>query len=191
MLSLAPATTALVVIDLQQGIVANKTAPHAAADVVARSAALAAAFRAKGGLVVLVTVDWHRNYVDATAQPTDIAAARAADGPAADFGAIVPALGAEESDLRIVKRQWGAFHGTELDLQLRRRGITGIVLTGIATNMGVESTARVGWELGYDLLFAEDAITSFTEEMHGFAMKAIFPRLGRVRSTREILAALG
>lgn len=191
MLSFDPRTTALVMIDLQKGIVANNTAPHVATDVVARSATLASVFRDKGALVVLVTVDWHKGFVDATGQITDIPANRSADGPTDDFAAIVPEIGAVDTDLRIVKRQWGAFHGTELDLQLRRRGVTQIVLTGIATNMGVESTARVAWEHGYQIVFVEDATTSFTEEMHGFAMTKIFPRLGQVRSTDEVIAALG
>ena len=51
---------------------------------------------------------------------------------------------AAAGDIVITKRQWGAFHGTELDLQLRRRGIRGIVLGGIATNFGVEFTGAPG-----------------------------------------------
>ena len=93
---------------------------------------------------------------------------------------------AQPGDLRITKRQWGAFHGTELDLQLRRRGIQTIVLGGIATNIGVESTARQGWENGYSLVFAEDAISGMSAEMHEFAVKNIFPRLGRVVPSGEI-----
>ena len=94
---------------------------------------------------------------------------------------------AEPSDLRITKRQWGAFYGTELDLQLRRRGIQTIVLGGIATNIGVESTARQAWENGYAVVFAEDATSGMSAEMHEFAVKNIFPRLGRIMKAREIL----
>jgi nicotinamidase-related amidase len=84
----------------------------------------------------------------------------------------------------------GAFHVTELDLQLRRRAIATVVLGGIATNFGVESTARVGWELGYAVVLAEDAMSAPAEEMHAFAVQRAFPRLGRVRKTAEVLAAL-
>lgn len=190
-MQLTPARTALVAIDLQKGIVANRTAPLSPADVVARTRAIANPLRAAGGTVIWVTVDFHRGFIDALAQPTDIATPRSPEGPAADFAEIVPELDADASDLRVVKRQWGAFHGTELDLQLRRRGIETIILTGIATNMGVESTARSGWEHGYSLIFAEDAMASFSAEMHGFAVETIFPRLGRVRQSGEIIAAIG
>jgi nicotinamidase-related amidase len=94
------------------------------------------------------------------------------------------------NDIVITKRQWNAFHGTELDLQLRRRGIKTVVLSGIATNMGVESTARTAYELGYQLVFAEDAISSVAAGMHEFAAQTIFPMIGTVRSTEEIIAAL-
>jgi nicotinamidase-related amidase len=90
----------------------------------------------------------------------------------------------------ITKRQWGAFYGTELDLQLRRRGIRTIVIGGIATNFGVESTARDAFERGYEQVFAEDAMSSVSAEAHRFAVSVVFPRIGRVRSTDEILQAL-
>jgi nicotinamidase-related amidase len=101
-----------------------------------------------------------------------------------------PALGAGPRDIRITKHQWGAFYGTELDLQLRRRGITTLVMCGISTNIGVESTARDAWERGYAVVFVEDAMASFDAAAHAFALKNIFVRLGRVRSTSEVLAAL-
>ena len=91
-----------------------------------------------------------------------------------------------EGDIRIHKRQWGAFTGTPLDLHLRRRGITTIVLAGIATNFGVESTARHAWELGYDLIIAEDACTSRSAELHEFAIANILPQIARIRSSDEL-----
>lgn len=186
-----PAKTALVLIDLQQGILANALAPHGGSEVAARSSELAAALRAAGGLCVYVTVDWGPGYVDAPAQPTDIPAARAEGGPPADFAKLVPEAGAQPGDLHIVKRQWGAFHGTELDLQLRRRGIDTIVLCGVATNLGVESTGRSAWEHGYSLVFVHDAMTTFSAAMQDFACTTIFPRLGRVVGRADLLAALG
>jgi nicotinamidase-related amidase len=96
-----------------------------------------------------------------------------------------------ESDFVVTKRQWGAFYGTELDLQLRRRGMDTIVLCGIATDIGVESTARFAYEYGYQQILAEDAMTARSAEGHRHAVIEIFPRLGRVRTTAEIIAALG
>ena len=101
-----------------------------------------------------------------------------------------PALGSGPRDIHITKHQWGAFYGTELDLQLRRRGITTLVMCGISTNIGVESTARDAWERGYAIVFAADAMASFDAAAHACAVKNIFVRLGRVRSTNEVLAAL-
>lgn len=100
------------------------------------------------------------------------------------------ALGKAESDLEVTKRQWGAFYGTDLELQLRRRGIDTIVLCGISTNIGVESTARNAWELGFSLVIAEDACSAASAEQHQGSMTHIFPRIARVRSVDEIVSAL-
>ena len=101
-----------------------------------------------------------------------------------------PELNRQPNDLVILKRQWGAFFGTDLELQLRRRGLNTIILCGIATAFGVESTARDAYERGFEQVFAEDAMTSRTAESHTNAIVNIFPRIGRVRSTAEIAAAL-
>ncbi len=95
----------------------------------------------------------------------------------------------EDGDLTILKRQWGAFTGTELDLQLRRRGVKTIVLAGIATNFGVESTARSAWELGYDLVLVEDACTSLDADLHRIAIDKILPRISRIVTADSITLA--
>jgi nicotinamidase-related amidase len=97
----------------------------------------------------------------------------------------------QPNDLLTTKRQWGAFYGTELDQQLRRRGVRTIVLGGIATNFGVESTARAAFDRGYELVFAEDAMSSVKAEAHQFATSVNFPRMGRVRTTEVLVDALG
>jgi nicotinamidase-related amidase len=84
----------------------------------------------------------------------------------------------------------GRVYGTDLELQLRRRGIKTVVLCGISTNIGVESTARNAWELGFELVFAEDACSAHNADHHGSSINFIFPRIGRVRSTDEVLAAI-
>ena len=99
-----------------------------------------------------------------------------AGGFPADFAAFPEGL-VEPSDLIITKRQWGAFYGTELDLQLRRRGVRTIVLGGVATNFGVESTARDAWERGYEIVIAEDVTSSLSAELHDFSMQHILPRI--------------
>jgi nicotinamidase-related amidase len=108
-----------------------------------------------------------------------------------DWADIVPELGPKENDVVIAKKQWGAFYGTELDLQLRRRGLNTIVLCGISTNVGVESTARFAYEYGYQQIFAEDAMAARSAEEHDNTLNHTFKRIGRVRSTEQILTALG
>jgi len=185
-LSLNPRTTALVMIDLQHGIVSRPVAPHSGAQVVANAKPLADALRAKGGTVVWV----HVLLNELLALPAD-APGRTPDTPPAPAEAseLVPEIGAQPEDVIIAKRQWGAFYGTNLEQQLRRRGIDTIVIGGIATNFGVESTARAAFDLGFKLVFVEDATSGLNEEMHHFSFEKLFRHMGHVRSTQETIAA--
>ena len=186
-LTLDPKTTALVLIDLQQGVVSRDLAPHSSADVVANGARLADKFRALGSPVVLVHVAFHADGRDRLSMPVD---EPMAGKPQPGWETLVPEIGPRVGDLVVTKHQWGAFYGTDLDAQLRRRGVQTIVLGGVATNFGVESTARDAYERAYAVVLAEDAMASFTAEAHAFAVMSIFPRLGRVRSVDEVLEAL-
>lgn len=185
-LEMDPATTALIVVDLQKAIVARETAPHAAADVVQRSAALAAALRQRGGTVVYV----HALVGEMRSPIADKPRPRPTSPPPPEAWEIVPEAGFQSGDVLVAKRQWGAFYGTDLDLQLRRRGIRTLIMAGIASNFGVESTARDAAERGYELIFVEDAMSSLSAELHQFPVQNIFPVIGRVRSTEEVIAAL-
>jgi len=182
--------TAIVVIDLQKGIMQIPGSPHPMASVVANCARLLGAARSAGARVVLVHVDFTADGGDRLAPAAD-QAMRASGQMPPDWSELIAELDRQPGDLVIQKRQWGAFYGTDLDLQLRRRGIGTIVLCGVATEFGVESTGRDSYERGYEQVFAEDAMTGVTAESHANAVKRIFPRLGRVRSTDEIVAALG
>ena len=188
-LKLDPRTTALVTIDLQQGILPLAKAPHDGATVLANAAALTEAFRAAKAVIVRVKVGFSADFGDLLRPPVDAPNA---------LGELPPnwlddpvELPARPGDLHVLKRQWGAFHGTDLDLQLRRRGIRTIVLGGISTPFGVESTARFAWELGYEIVFAEDLSSAALVEQHQHAFKTIFPRLGRIRTSAEVIASLG
>ncbi|HEY0178220.1 MAG TPA: hydrolase [Dokdonella sp.] len=185
MIELDPATSALVLVDLQKGILALPLAPYGGDAVFAAGRTLSERFRAAGAPVVRVRVDFAADFADAPSNRVDAPTQRPAGGFGADFAAFPddpPALG----DLVVTKRHWGAFHGTELDLQLRRRGVRTIVLGGIATNIGVESTARSAHEHGYDVVVVEDATTGASDEMHAFAFRHIFPRLARVAKTADL-----
>ena len=160
-------------------------APHPGADILKNSCVLADRFRKVGATVVLVNVGFSPDFKDALRPPVDQPTPMPPGGFPADFMELADGL-AQPGDLRITKRQWGAFYGTELDLQLRRRGIKTIVLGGIATNIGVESTARQAWEHGYALVLVEDITSGFSAEMHDFAFKNIFPRLSRIVNTADV-----
>jgi nicotinamidase-related amidase len=186
-LTLDPGRTALVAIDLQKGILGFPSAPRPGTEVVARAAAMAKALRAGGGYVVLTRVTPSADGKDALHPVTD---APAQGGiPPADFAEIAAEL-LPLANIVITKHQWGAFYGTELDLQLRRRGIDTIVLCGISTTMGVETTARDAFERGYNQVFVEDAMAAREAVEHENTVKTTFPRIGRIRSTADVLAAL-
>lgn len=181
-------TTALVVIDLQEGIVARPSQPHTAAEVVKKAATLAQAFRKNGLPVFLVHVTPSPDGKDRLQPLADQHLPLPSPLPPR-WSEIVPEMHGE-GDFVITKRQWGAFYGTDLDLELRRRGIRTIVLCGISTNIGVESTARDAYERGYQQIFVEDAMTARSTEEHRHSVQIIFSRIGRVRNTDEILSSL-
>ncbi|MFE5294687.1 hydrolase [Isoptericola sp. NPDC056618] len=182
------ARTALVVVDLQAGILAVPTAPHAADAVLARTIELADAFRARDLPVVLVRVTAAPDGADAAPGRTD--APRGAARPDG-WDILAPELHTATSDVVVTKRNWGAFYGTDLDLQLRRRGVTQLVLTGIATSIGVESTARAAHEHGYHVSLVTDAMADRSAEDHEHSVGRLFPRLGECGTTAELLALLG
>jgi nicotinamidase-related amidase len=187
-LTLDPATTALVVIDLQKGITAGVTVPHAADDVIERAARLATLCRMRGATVVLVNVDpgpdgilFPRPVADQPRPPMKVTA---------DWAELVPELGRAASDVLVTKHQPNAFYGTDLELQLRRRGVKTIVLTGISTNIGVEATARAAHERGFEQVFVDDVMAAREADLHEHSVKRIFPTLGRVRSLDVVMTAL-
>ncbi|CCE08493.1 putative hydrolase [Bradyrhizobium sp. STM 3843] len=188
MIKLDPKTTALVLIDLQNGIVGLPLAPRTGPDVAQRSREIAGRFRVAGSPVVLVNVGFAADFGDALSQPVDQPMGRPEGSLPHNWSSLVDGL-KEAGDLTITKRQWGAFYGTELDLQLQRRGVKTIVLGGIATNFGVESTARQAWEHGYAVVIPEDLCTSVSEELHQMAVRNIFPRISRVTRSDDLAFA--
>ncbi|MFG2287145.1 isochorismatase family protein [Streptomyces sp. NPDC048595] len=175
--------TALVLIDLQKGITGLPTAPLPSAEVVERAARLATAFRARALPVVLVNVTG--------GAPGRTESALGGGTPPADWAELVPELDRRPGDITVTKQQWGAFYGTHLDLELRRRGVTQLVLAGIATSIGVESSARAAHEHGYHVTIATDAVTDLDEAAHRNSLEKIFPRLGETDTTETIIKLLG
>jgi nicotinamidase-related amidase len=188
-LILDPRRTAIVVIDLQKGIVGFPGSPYSASSVIANTVALLDAARSAGAQPILVHVGRSADGGDGLQVASD-QPMRATGTLPPDWSELIPELNRQPNDIVILKRQWGAFYGTDLELQLRRRNLNTIVLCGIATAIGVESTARDAYERGFEQVFAEDAMTGLSAESHANSITSIFPRMGRVRSTAEIFAAL-
>lgn len=187
-LTLDPATTALVLIDLQRGIAAGHTAPNAAPDVVSRAARLAAVCRRRGVLVILVRVDPGANGALFPRPQADQPRPPMTFTP--EWTELAPELGREPSDIVVTKHQPNAFYATNLEVQLARRGIRTIILGGISTNVGVEATARAAHERGLEQIFVPDVMAAREADLHEHSVKRIFPTLGRVRSLDIVLAAL-
>ncbi|MBC2364396.1 hydrolase [Listeria booriae] len=180
--------TALVLIDLQNGILSRNCAPYTAEEIIERAKALVEAFTEKGGFVVLVRVS-SLDGKDMLQPITDAPATQAMTFPEG-WDQIVSELATIHGTYTLTKRQWGAFHGTDLDVQLRRRGIDTIVLGGVSTGIGVDMTAREAFQLGYNQFFAEDVMGAADKEMHDYVRANIFPRIGRVRSSTDIISYL-
>lgn len=181
------AKTALVVIDLQKLFKSMEVQPNDIETVVSNASKLAAAFRKNKMPVFLVHAPPARDA--ALKALSDSSFVPPGEMPLG-WADIVPELGPEPSDVVITKRQWGAFYGTDLELRLRRGGLDTIVLCGIATTYGVESTARFAYELGFQQIFAEDAMADMSADAHRNAVEHALKRMGRVRKTDEILADL-
>ncbi|MGW2661884.1 isochorismatase family protein [Nocardia tengchongensis] len=181
-------SAALVIIDVQNALVAAPTVPYSGPEVVARTVELARAFREHHAPVVLVRVTARADGSDAPPGRNEIP--RHSGSLPAGWDDIVDELSGHPDDVTVTKRAWGAFHGTDLDLQLRRRGVTQIVLAGLTTSVGVESTARAAYEHGYHVTLATDAMSDLDMDAHRNSVERIFPRLGESGTTAEIVALL-
>ena len=177
------AVPALVLVDLQKGILASGH-PGVPA-VLDKAATLAHAFREHALPVVLV------NVTGSAPGRTDATNARgAARQRPLDWAELAPDLGTHPDDILITKRTWGAFHGTGLDERLQARGVTQLVIGGVATSMGVESTARAAHEHGYHVVLPTDMMLDPDQTSHEHSIGHIFPRIGEITTTAELLKIL-
>jgi len=181
-LTILDPNTALIVIDLQKGIVDGNFI-HPIGEVIDRTRALIDVFRSKNLAVVLVNVEGR-------------SPGRTEQGPrgntslSAGWTDLLPQLGQQSSDIVVTKRSWGAFATTDLERQLKARGVSQVVVTGVATSGGVEATARQAYEQGFNVTLALDAMTDIREVAHEYSIENVFPRLGERASTQEIISLL-
>jgi nicotinamidase-related amidase len=174
--------TALIVIDLQKGIVSGNFI-HPIADIIDRTRALIDVFRTKSLPVVLVNVAGR-------------APGRTEQGPRASqtfaegWTDLLPQLARQPSDIAVTKRSWGAFATTDLEDRLKARCVTQVIVTGVVTSTGVEATARQAYEQGFNVTLALDAMTDLRVEAHDYSIRNVFPRLGETGSTQKIISLL-
>ena len=173
--------TALVVIDLQKGVMSYSATPPIS-EVVTKAAVLAEAFRHHKLPVVLVTA-------------TGRAPGRSEQGQRLgalppDFAHLVPELKQHPDDHLVIKKTWGAFTNTDLDAHLKKLGVTQVVICGVATSIGVESTARQAHENGFNVTLATDAMSDMNPDAHANSVTRIFPRMSETGTTQEIVALL-
>ena len=163
--------TALVLIDLQEGILKMDYAPHTAENVVQNANKLIDVFRKNNGFIAFVRVNFY-------------------DGKDVLQPNAMISLPPKEDDFVIDKRHFSAFVGTDLDLQLRRRGIDTIVLGGVATHIGVDTTARDAYQLNYNQFFVTDMMSAQNETLHQFPIDNVFPLMGQTITTNDFLNVL-
>ena len=180
-LTMLDPNTALVVVDLQKGLTGLPVI-HPMGDILGRARALADAFRERGLPVVLVNV--------AGGAPGRTEHPRLALPRSEGWTDLVPELNRQESDIAVTKRTWGAFASTDLEAQLKARGVTQVVIAGVATGTGVESTARQAYEQGFNVTLALDAMTDLRPEAHDYSIRNVFPRLGETGTSQQIIDLL-
>ncbi len=174
--------TALLVIDLQKGIMALPGLAERLTEVIHRARALAEAFRRQGLPVVLVNV--------AGGPPGRTEQPRPLRPLTADWTELCPELDAQPQDHLVTKTTPGAFTKTGLEDYLRARAVTQVVIAGVATSNGVEVTARQAYELGFNVTLATDAMADPRDDAHAWSLSRVFPRLGETGSTHDILTRL-
>jgi nicotinamidase-related amidase len=180
-LSQLDANAALIVIDLQKGIVALPTV-HPIAGVIDNAAQLARAFRKYGLPVILVNV---------TGRAPGRVEVSFNFSPPADWAELIPELDRQPGDYVVTKENISAFYGTALERILRRQGVTQLFLTGVATGSGVEATARQAYDQGFNVVAVTDAMTDLDPDMHRHAVEKVFPKIGERALTADVLRQLG
>jgi nicotinamidase-related amidase len=173
--------TALLVVDLQKGLI-NSSFIHPIADVIELNRVLLAAFRQRALPIVLLNV--------AGGAPGRTEQPRRYSTLPEGFSDLIPELDRQSSDIVVTKRTWGAFASTDLEAQLKSKGVTQVVVTGVATGTGVEATARQAYEQGFNVTLVLDAMTDVRPEAHAYSLAHVFPRLGETGSTKNILDLL-
>lgn len=173
--------TALIVIDLQKGIVPLPNAPPMDS-VVKHTRTLLDVFRGHGLPVVLVNVAG--GVPGRTEQP------RGHREFPVGWTDLIPELNRQAQDHVVTKHTPGAFTNTGLEAYLKALAVTQVVIVGVATSNGVEVTARQAYELGFNVMLATDAMADPNADAHAWSVTRVFPRIGETGTTQAIIDLL-
>jgi nicotinamidase-related amidase len=168
------------VVDLQKGIVGMPTV-HPIDGIISNSVALIEAFRVRKLPVVLINVDG--------VPPGRAEESRTPREFPAGWTDLIPELNRQPGDRLVTKRTRGAFTNTDLEQYLKNNDVTQVVITGVATGSGVESTARHAHELGFNVALAVDAMTDMDADIHN-SVTRIFPKMAETGTTQQFLDLL-
>ena len=180
-LTMLDPNTALIIVDLQKGIV-GLPAIHPLGAIIERARTLADTFRKRSLPVVLVNV--------AGGAPGRTEQPRQTSPHPEGWTDLTPELNQRSTDILVTKRTWGAFASTDLEALLKARDVTQVVIAGVATGTGVEATARQAYEAGFNVTLALDAMTDTRPEAHDYSIRNVFPRLGETGTSQEIIDLL-
>jgi nicotinamidase-related amidase len=187
MIELDRDTTALLLVDLQVGVTGMPLLPHSGTDVMAAATMLVSAFRAAKMPVVFVRTSYGNDNELLVRVPND---QNMVYEPPQGWDVLDPRFGVTDADIVVTKHVTSAFHGTDLDFRLRQRGIRTLVVGGVATHVGVESTVWSAYDRSYAQIFVEDAMSAMTADQHDAAVANIFPMIGRVITADEVVEGL-
>jgi len=191
-----PSHTAVLLVDIQndfcapEGYIGRKHGCDAAANeaLAALNVSLTDAARAAGGLVVWIQAIYDPVYLSAPMLMKGGSAgneARCVDGSwGAEFYRVAP----REGDLVVRKHRYSAFSGTALDNLLRRHGIRTTVITGVSTNICVESTLREAFNLGYYVVIPRDCVAGNNPALHEATLQNVANLIGDVTSAADLIA---
>ena len=181
--------TALLAMDIQNGIVGRLAAP----DYLPRLARAVDAARGAGIPVLHIVVGFRTGHPEVSSRNMAFSAlgASGAFTPADPAAAIHPDIEPRPDETVITKKRVSAFAGSDLEMVLRAQGITDLVLTGIATSGVVLSTLRQAADLDYRLTVLADGCADTDEEVHRVLTEKVFPMQAQVTDSSAWLAGLG
>jgi nicotinamidase-related amidase len=192
-----PTQTALLIQDMQNELIkggAMPVQPYTGEEIIANSVRLLEKARAVGMPVIYVVVNRRPDRRDAPRPPFGAPASAADAGPRLTAGShdaeVVSELAPGPEDPVVIKHTTSPFNTTDIEVYLRRFGITTLILTGYSTTGVVEGSLRDARDKDYDCIVVRDCCAAGTSTEHDVCMDIIFPRMAWVATADEVIGAI-